>query len=243
MFAVFGIGAVCVACIGFPLVAWRQRGDARTLLAQRLIHRCFRLFERLGSVLGLFEVRDLGAERLRGGGALIVANHPSILDVVFLIARMPQADCIVKLGAWRNPFLRRIVQIAGYIANADGPAVVEACAARLRAGRSVIVFPEGTRSPVGGLRAFRRGAARVALQSQGLVVPVVIRCDPPALAKGQRWWGIQARRLVFTLDVDTPFHASDWIGPEGKTSTPRAARLLTSALSDYYATRIAHADA
>lgn len=242
MFAVFGIGALFVAGIAFPIVAWRQRGEARHLLAQRLIHRCFRAFERLGNVLHLFEVRDSGVERLRSGGVLVVANHPTILDVVFLGARMPQADCIVKLGAWRNPFLRGIVSVAGYVANADGPAVVEACTTRLRAGRSVIVFPEGTRSPVGGLRDFRRGAARVALQSQCLVVPVTIRCDPPSLAKGQRWWGIQARRMVFTLDVGAPFHPSDWIGLEGKTSTPRAARQLTSALSDYYESRIAHAD-
>lgn len=243
MFATFGVGALLVACVAFPIVAWRQRGDARNLLAQRLIHRTFRAFERLGCVLRLFEVRDAGVEHLRSGGVLVVANHPTILDVVFLVARMPQADCIVKLGAWRNPFLRRIVSIAGYIANADGPAVVEACAERLRAGRSLIVFPEGTRSPVGGLRTFRRGAARVALQSQGLVVPVTIRCEPPALAKGQRWWGIQAQRLVFTLEAGAPFHPADWIGLEGKTSTPRAARQLTAALSDYYESRISHADA
>ena len=243
MFAVFGIGSLVVAGIAFPIVAWRQRGDARHVLAQRLIHRCFRAFERLGNVLHLFEVRDSGLEHLRSGGALVVSNHPTILDVVFLVARMPQADCIVKLGAWRNPFLRGIVSVAGYIANADGPAVIDACAQRLRAGRSLIVFPEGTRSPVGGLGDFRRGAARVALQSQCLVVPVTITCTPPCLAKGQHWWGVQAQRMVFTLDVGTPVHPSDWIGLEGKTSTPRAARQLTAALSDYYESRISHADA
>ena len=242
MFAVFGIGSLFVAGIAFPIVAWRQRGEARHLLAQRLIHRCFRAFERLGNVLRLFEVRDSGVEHLRSGGVLVVSNHPTILDVVFLVARMPQADCIVKLGAWRNPFLRGIVSVAGYIANADGPAVIDACAERLRAGRSLIVFPEGTRSPVGSLRAFRRGAARVALQSQCLVVPVTMRCTPPSLAKGQRWWGIQAQRMIFTLDVGTPLHPSDWIGLEGKASTPRAARQLTAALSDYYASRITHAE-
>ena len=69
------------------------------------------------------------AERWSQGNALSL-TAPVVALVVFLIARMPQADCIVKLGAWRNPFLRRIVSIAGYIANADGPAVIDACVQR-----------------------------------------------------------------------------------------------------------------
>ena len=38
-------------------------------------------------------------------GQIIVANHPSLLDVVFLVAQLPQADCIVKREAWSNPYL------------------------------------------------------------------------------------------------------------------------------------------
>jgi 1-acyl-sn-glycerol-3-phosphate acyltransferase len=241
MFAVFGIGAVLLACVAFPITAWRRRGEARDLVAQSMVHRFFGAFERLGCALRLFEVRDSGAERLRAGPGLVVANHPTLLDVVFLVARMPQADCIVKAEALRNPFLRRAVSAAGYIANADGPAVVAACVERIRAGRSVIVFPEGTRSPLRGLRPFKRGAARVALGSQGLVTPVTLRCDPPALGKDQRWWAIPARRLVFTIEVGEPFHATDWIGSEGMVSTPRSARHLTAVLRDYFESKDVHA--
>jgi 1-acyl-sn-glycerol-3-phosphate acyltransferase len=241
MFVVFGIVAVSLACVAFPFIAWRQRGEARDLLAQKLIHRFFRGFERLGVALRLFEVRDSGAERLRACPGLVVANHPTLLDVVFLAARMPQADCIAKAGAWRNPFLRRGVSLAGYIANSNGPAVVAACVERLQAGRSVIIFPEGTRSPLRGLRSFKRGAARVALSSQGLVTPVFIRCEPPALGKDQRWWAVPSRRLVFTIEVGTPFHPADRIGSEGKISTSRAARQLTAALRDDFESKVLHA--
>lgn len=243
MFATFGFAALILACVAFPVIAVSRRREARDLAAQRLIHRTFRAFERLGIALHLFEVHDLGAERLRASPGLVVANHPTLLDVVFLVARMPQADCIVKAEALRNPFLRPAVRIAGYVANADGPAMLAACAERLRAGRSVIIFPEGTRSPRGGLRPFKRGAARVALQSQGLVTPVAIRCDPPALGKHQRWWGISARKLVFTLEVGAPFHATDLIGSAGTASNPRTARRLTAALRARFEAKVAHADA
>ena len=168
----------------------------------------------------------------------MVANHPTLLDVVFLVARMPQADCIVKLGAWKNPFLRRVVSIAGYIANAEGPVVVDACVERLRAGRSVVVFPEGTRSA----GTFKRGAARIALRSGAQVTPVVIRCNPPALGKHQAWWGITAEKLVYTIDVGTPLAARGWID-DAAQDTPRAARQLTEALREYIESRSALADA
>jgi 1-acyl-sn-glycerol-3-phosphate acyltransferase len=235
MFATFGLGALAIACVAFPIIARRRSGD-RTLVAQQLIHRSFARFERLGDVLGLFEVHDTHADRLAAAPGLVVANHPSLLDVVFLIARMPQADCIVKLGAWRNPFLRRIVSIAGYIANDEGPAVIDACVERLRAGRALVVFPEGTRSPMRGLRTFKRGAARVALRSQAVVTPVAIRCEPPALGKRQRWWGMGVRKIVYTLEVGTAFRAT---GPDAgdHAESPREARRITAMLQEYFQAR------
>lgn len=157
-----------------------------------------------GTLLRLFELRWTGSDALRRGPRLVVANHPTLLDVVFLASRMPQADCIVKAEAWRNPFLRRVVEVAGYVPNSSGPEVVEACVERLRSGRSVIVFPEGTRSPHTGLHRFQRGAAHISMRSGVPMTPVVIRCNPPALKRGQPWWDVPDRKLILSLDVGPP---------------------------------------
>lgn len=208
------------------------------MAAQRLIHRSLDWYVRLGTALGLFRLRESGTERLRSGTGLIVANHPTLLDVVFLIARTPQADCIVKYEAWHNPFLRPIVASAGYVPNDDGEALVRACVERLRAGRTVILFPEGSRSPERGLRPFKRGAARVALESRCVVTPVVVGCEPPALKKGQPWWRIPNRRLEFSLAVGEPFYAKDVV--EENLPPAITARKLTAHLQSYFEARVGH---
>jgi len=236
LFACFGIGALFLAFVLLPVLTRVAPGRDRHLLAQRVIQRAFRLFLDLGTVLGLFEVSESGAPRLGAGGVLVIANHPTLLDAVILISRMPQVDCVVKRGAWRNPFLRGIVSAADYVPNDDGEALVEACAARLRAGRSVLLFPEGSRSPHGGLRRFKRGAARIAQRSGCPILPVVLRCDPPALADGQPGY-LPARKLHFSIDVGEPIAPACCAGREG---APTAARRLTAELRSYFETRLAH---
>ena len=62
-----------------------------------------------------------GAEKLGRPGQMIIANHPSLIDVVFLIGLVRQANCVVKQSLWQNPFTRGPVRDAGYISN-DGSA-------------------------------------------------------------------------------------------------------------------------
>jgi 1-acyl-sn-glycerol-3-phosphate acyltransferase len=239
LFATFGLGALALASVILPASRWfRSSHEGADLAAQRLIHRSLDGYVRLGTALGLFRLRESGTGRLRAGAGLIVANHPTLLDVVFLLARIPQADCIVKHEAWRNPFLRPIVVSADYLPNHDGEALVEACAERLRAGRTVILFPEGSRSPQCGLRPFKRGAARVALASGCAITPVVVGCEPPALKKGQPWWRIPNRPLEFSLDVGEPFHATDVV--EADLPAAIAARKLTAHLRTYFEARTVH---
>lgn len=237
LFACFGIGALVLAGVVLPLFTRIARRRDRHLLAQRLIQRAFRVFLRLGTALRLFEVTGSGTRRLLTGGVLVVANHPTLLDAVILISRMPQVDCVVKREAWRNPFLRGIVSAADYVPNDDGEALIEACAERLRAGRSVLLFPEGSRSPRGGLGRFKRGAARIALRGGRPIVPVVVRCDPPALAEGQPGY-LPSRKLRFSIDVGEPFVPSACADDGGAPAL--AARRLTAELRSYFEARLDH---
>src|SRR5262245_45708848 len=202
-FAVFGAGALLLAFGGFPLLRWWP-GD-RELWAQRLVHFAFRAWVRFAGGIRLFRVQWRGRERLPARGPIvIVANHPTLIDVVLLIAGLPQADCVVKSAAWRNLFLRWVVAAAGYIRNDDGAALIEACVDRVRQGRCLLVFPEGTRSPGGSLAPFRRGAAHVALRTGAPLVPITIICDPPTLTRGQSWYRVPDRTVQFTVDVGEP---------------------------------------
>src|SRR5213594_1433401 len=184
-FVTFGVGAIVVAGIVWPVrLLDRRAAGRREVRTQRVVHGASRLFVWWMKRLGILRLSWIGAERLQARAPrLIVANHPSLIDVVLLLARLPQADCIVKKAARRNPFMRSLVTSAGYLANDDGDALVDACADRINHGRSVVLFPEGTRSPREGLHRFQRGAAHIALKSGCAIVPAADPAQGPGVAR------------------------------------------------------------
>lgn len=228
-FMLFGIGAVALAIALFPLSrAAALAGAEPDLFAQRAIARAFGFFVWIGRGLGLWTVEVEGVERLAAPGQLIVANHPTLMDVVFLLAYVPQSDCVVKEAAFRNPALAGIVRAANYIRNDGGAEAVSACVRRLEAGRTLLLFPEGSRSPATGLRAFKRGAAHVALRSGRPLVPVFVGCEPPALKKGMPFWVYPDEGIRLSIRVGEPIEARE--DRAADETTPLAARHLTSAL-------------
>jgi 1-acyl-sn-glycerol-3-phosphate acyltransferase len=168
---------------------------------------------------------------------VIAANHPTLIDVVLLIARLPQADCVVKSAAWHNPFLRWVVAGAGYIRNDEGAALVETCVARVRQGRCLVLFPEGTRSPARSVAPLRRGAAHVALRARVPLIPVTITCEPPTLLKGDPWYRVPDRIVDVTIEVGEPL----W--PDVSASESLAARLVTGEMRKVYEGRRVRAGA
>jgi 1-acyl-sn-glycerol-3-phosphate acyltransferase len=236
-FAVFGVGALLVAGAGFPVLRlWPGGRETAERRAQRLVHVSFRVFAAFMTLLGLIRVTRAGVGRLRGRPpAVVVANHPTLIDVVLLIAAMPQADCVVKQAVWRNRFLRGVARGAGYLPNSEGAELVDACAARVRQGRWVLLFPEGTRSPRGGLGAFHRGAAHVALRADCEVIPVVITCDPPILGKDQPWYRMPALPARISITVEAPRRPTT---AAAASTAPRLARDWTADLRALYAARL-----
>jgi len=229
-FGVAGCGLLLLAFTVLPLCrVVPGRPQARDARAQWFIHRTYGFLLAFMSSLRLCRIRYEGFERFRTPGPhLIVANHPSLIDFGIVISQLPQADCIVAEAWARSFWLGRVARAAGYIVNSRGVAVVDECVARLRAGRTVLLFPEGTRSPREGLWPFRRGAAHVALRSGFDLEPVTIHCDPPALMKGQPWWDVPDRRIEYLARAEEPVRAKDcaWEG----ASDVLAARRLTAVL-------------
>jgi 1-acyl-sn-glycerol-3-phosphate acyltransferase len=232
-FALFGLGALVISLVGLPILQLTSRrpGVLRRRV-QALIHHAFRLFAWYMSLTGLIRVTWVGRERLRERPILVIANHPTLIDVVLLVAAMPQADCIVKTAAERHLLLRRLVKGAAYIPNDRPEAIITAGTQSLRQGRSLLLFPEGTRSPSGRLGPFHRGAARIALRSGTDLVPVVITCSPPTLMKGQPWYDVPERTAHLTLTVKDPIRVREH--PAMRKTEAGGARELTDFLQEFY---------
>lgn len=240
-FTSFGVGAVVLGFTWFPLlrlVSWSEPQLRRR--ARLTLHHAFRLFVGLMRHTGLVSYELHGRERLLApvppGGRLIIANHPSLIDVVLLVSFLPEVDCIVKKALWRNPFLRWPVVWAGYIPNDEGEALVANCARVLKAGRALLVFPEGTRSRPGQPLEMRRGAAQVALAAGCEILPVSIICQPSTLTKAEKWWNIPPRRAHWNITVEPSFRASEVI--PANLPPALAARRLSRYFQDFFTVRI-----
>ena len=239
VFVVFGLGAIVISATMFPLLrlsAWNREVARRRI--QRGMQLTFKVYMELMRSLGIltYSVDGSSADglaRLRQPGRLIIANHPTLLDVVLLGSLLPEVDCIVKRGLWRNPFLRWPVSWAGYIPNSEGEELVERCAATLRQGHSLLVFPEGTRTVPGKPMRLQRGAAHVALAANVEILPVTITCDPITLFRANPWYRVPARRFHLQVHVGTPMPASAFRTADEAPS--RSARRLTQWMLDYYA--------
>ena len=226
VFALFGVGALVISVTMFPLLRLSTlNADTARRRIQRGMQLNFRAFMETMRVLGILTYRVDGAERLREPGRLIVANHPTLIDVVLLVSQMPEVDCIVKQGLWRNPFLRWPVSWAGYLQNAAGEELIGECSATLRRGHSLLVFPEGTRTVPGEPLRMQRGAAHIALAADSDILPVTITCDPPTLFKGNPWYRVPARRFHMHVVVGEPIAARTFI--RENEAPARTARRVT----------------
>ena len=137
-----------------------------------------------------------GLERVVGARpALYCINHRSNVDVVAfeaLFPRCPRLRGLYKAEVGKVPVLGRAMQLVGFVpvdrANrASAIASVDAAAARLAAGDSFIIAPEGTRARGAEMLPFKKGGFVMAIKAQAPVVPVALHGTAEAMPRGRFW--------------------------------------------------------
>lgn len=202
-FALFGVGGLLLSVIVFPLQRLVIKDTkAQKALARKTVHHTFKFFIAFMQFVGIFKFNLQQAQQLRSlNGHLVMANHPSLIDVVVLISMIPNADCVVKTHLFKNMFLKGVVSNTGYISNADPEGLLEDCEASLKAGNNLIIFPQGTRTkPEENLR-FQRGAANIAIRCQAKVTSVMLKVIPSTLTKNVPWYRIPKTKAHFSAMV------------------------------------------
>ena len=241
-FAVLGIGGFILATTVIPLSTVFVRDEqTQNRRAQSIVRGSFRLYVLMLQMLGVIKLEVTGGEKLsRCRGKLIVANHPTLLDIVLLMSLLPDANCVVKGELWRHPLLRPLVRTTGYIRNDCEPQVLmEKCRDTLRAGSNLIIFPEGTRSKPGELPTFQRGFAHIATLTGAEIQPITITCEPTTLIKGEPCYRIPASRPRFRIEVGDQLDTQRSLDLSSE-SRARGARKLVSYLESDYRRRLLH---
>lgn len=195
-------------------------------LGQRAIGGGFRLYLALLQGCGMLRADFSALDALRDEQGLVIApNHPSLLDAVVMTSRLPRVVCIAKASIWHNPLLGGGMRLAGYVRNDAPLTMIRNAAAALRAGRQVLIFPEGTRTPPGAaLGPVTRSFALLAQQAGAPVQTVIIEMDPPYLGKG--WPPL--RRPPLPLHVRVRLGARFAAGGDARCLSEEVARHLRS---------------
>jgi len=142
-------------------------------------------------------------------GAVYIANHPTLIDATIILARLPDAVCIFKPALMRNPAIGPAAVMAGYVRGDAGLDLIRAAAARVAAGQSLLVFPEGTRTAPGtSVGPMKPGFALIADRAKAAVTLIVVRATPGFCARGGcPWWRLPPKlpsSIEVTLDRTWP---------------------------------------
>jgi 1-acyl-sn-glycerol-3-phosphate acyltransferase len=171
----------------------------------------YRLFWAVARASGLLHM-DAGALRALAGerGLVIVANHPSLLDALMLVAQLPRSVCVMKASLMRNPLLGPGARLARYIRNDCPRKMVRMAVDDLQAGGQLVMFPEGTRTTGASLNPFQGGFALIARRAGVPVQTVFIDTTSPYLGKGWPLWKLPPLPIEFSIRIGRRFEP----GPE-----------------------------
>jgi 1-acyl-sn-glycerol-3-phosphate acyltransferase len=194
--------------------------------ARRLVSAAFAFFIGFMKITGIVELRVKDKHYFKNiFSKIIVANHPSLLDVVILLSLIPNADCVVR-GKLSRSIVGGVVRSIYILNSLDFDELALSCAASLKQGYCLIIFPEGTRTRRFGDKKLKRGAAHLSLSSFCNIVPVHIG--------GNSKFGLGKHDPFFSFNPHEKYiyeiEARGEISPQRYASIPRpiAARNLTA---------------
>lgn len=174
---------VCVVL--YPILP-RQQGQ---VIGRAAISSVYRGFWTCAQWLGLMRIDYAALDALSDdAGLIIAANHPSMLDALLVIARVPRGICIMRTSLMRNPFLGAGARLARYVRNDPPRRMIRSCVANLKEGGQLVLFPEGTRTIRAPINHFRPGLTLIAHMAQVPIQAVILETDSPYLGKGWPIW-------------------------------------------------------
>jgi uncharacterized protein len=118
--------------------------------------------------------------------AMIICNHKSHLEVPFIMKISPNIIVLTARWVWNNPLFAPIIRYLDYYPLNDGhEAIYDKLLKKVKEGYSIMVFPEGTRSPDSSIKRFHKGAFLLAEKMNLDIVPIIVHGTRDCMNKGE----------------------------------------------------------
>ena len=202
-FALFGVGGIVLTILLIPILVVTKESVSRQRLGKQLLKKVFQGF--LGSMrfLGVLELRVENLNRIKssGSGNIILANHPSLIDVIVIFSLIDNPNGVIKPSILNNPCMFGLARISGLICNSEGTELIRRSIESLAIGDNLLIFPEGTRTKELNRVVFKRGAAYLAIKGEINIIPLLIAISDPFLWKGASWYKVPLKRPIITISA------------------------------------------
>ena len=185
-------------------------------LTQRLISCLFRVFLAGAERCGLMRLDLSALDALNAcDRSLLVANHPSMIDVFLIVSRVHRTVCLMKASIGTNVLFGVGAYLAGYVSNQRTETMVRRAARMLVPGQHLLAFPEGTRTIRQPVNDIKPGAALIAKLSHAPLQPIIIVTNSPYLSKGWPLFRPPQFPLLYRASLGPKFEST---GPSSGTT-------------------------
>jgi 1-acyl-sn-glycerol-3-phosphate acyltransferase len=201
------LAILCALWLPFALIF-------HTVLPKRVGHLFGRMVIRLGLSFYLvfltvfcgcrFKI-NLDSDETLGGASILVANHPSLLDAVIFLAKVPNTICVMKASLLDNPLLGAAARLAGFIRNADPFSLLSYAKEAVGEDAKLLLFPEGTRTTGHSPISLNQSAALLAARLRLPIRTFILRYDQSFLGKSQKTCAIPSLPMTISLEVGDVF--------------------------------------
>jgi 1-acyl-sn-glycerol-3-phosphate acyltransferase len=132
--------------------------------------------------------------------AIIIANHQSVIDILQILSLHKKIIMVAKSWIIQSPVFGRVARYADFVDTTGGwEDSSERIEKNLRAGYSIAIFPEGSRSTDGKIRRFHKGAFFLAERYKADIVPVLLHGQGQMMSKNDLWYlknGLAASKIL-----------------------------------------------
>ncbi len=202
-FTVFGIGAMILNFLLFPFIKNNKE------LCSDIIHFLWKIFVYFMIFIGLIKLDIKKLEKIEN--KIIVATHPSFIDIVILIALIPRSTCFVKKELAYNPILKNLVTSIFITNEVELDELKSESKKMLDCGFNVIIFPSGIRHRKNEFPKIKKGASLVALNARKNIVPIRFFSDADFLFINQPFYAASDRRVTFEIEQMKEINIKDFI--------------------------------
>ena len=201
-FLIFGVGASVLNFTVVPLAKYFVKQEELLYFYSNMVHKTWKFFVKLLCFIGLIRLDIKNLDKLVNvKNKIIVATHPSFIDVVILIALIPKTTCIVKESLVQNPIISNIVNTIFITNDTNLDDLKTQTKKMLDADFNLIVFPSGIRHRKNEFPKIKKGASTIALNARKNIIPIKFYADGDFLFINQPIWAVDKKIVTFSIET------------------------------------------